>query len=70
MTDTLRGICKHGKVRFMCSTEPDILKHARKDISDMVLAGFTFDKVPVEVARQSDMNCVECDEQTKPLEKK
>jgi hypothetical protein len=66
----LRMICPHGKVRMLCSTRPDVLKGARREISEMMMAGFTSDRVPVEIARTSDMDCPECDAQWEAKKKK
>ena len=56
----VRGTCPHGKVLFLCTTDPVILKQCRKEISDMVSAGFTIDRCTVEEARKSDMFCDIC----------
>ena len=59
---TIRGICPHGKVRFMAVDEPKVIDaKVKRDIGKMVAAGFTMDRVTVEEARKSDMNCAECD---------
>lgn len=60
---TVRGICPHGKVRFMAVDSPEIIDaKVRRDIGQMVAAGFTIDRVTVEEARKSDMHCDACDE--------
>lgn len=66
---TVRGICPHGKVRFMAVDEPDIMKDCKKDIAVMVAEGFTIDRVTVEEARKSDMKCEPCDEARKSRKK-
>lgn len=59
---TIRGICPHGKVRFMAVDEPAIVTaKVRKEIGRMVAAGFTIDRVTVEESRKSDMHCEPCD---------
>lgn len=57
----LRMICPHGKVRMMCSTRPDVLKGAKREITEMMMEGFTSDRVTAEIARKSDMDCPDCD---------
>lgn len=59
---TIRGICPHGKVRFMAVDLPEIIDaKVRREIGQMVAAGFTIDRVTVEEARKSDMRCETCD---------
>lgn len=58
---TYRGICPHGKVRFMAVDEPDVMRAHANDIAAMLKAGFTIDRVTGEEARKSDMNCEPCD---------
>jgi hypothetical protein len=58
---TIRGICPHGKVRFMAVDEPNVIDaKTRREIGRMVAAGFTMDRVTVEEARKSDMHCEAC----------
>ena len=58
---TYRGICQHGKVRFMAVDEPDMAKENAHEVAKLIRAGFTIDRVTVEVARKSDMKCEACD---------
>ena len=59
---TVRGICPHGKVRFMAVDEPGVIDtKVRREIGEMVSAGFTIDRVTVEEARKSDFGCDACD---------
>jgi hypothetical protein len=59
---TIRGICPHGKVRFMAVDEPGLIDaEIKREIGAMVAAGFTIDRVTVEEARKSDLNCEPCD---------
>ena len=59
---TIRGICPHGKVRFMAVDEPKVIDaKVRREIGRMVAAGFTMDRVTVEEARKSDMHCDACE---------
>lgn len=58
---TIRGICPHGKVRFMAVDEPSVIDaEVKREIGSMVAAGFTIDRVTVEEARKSDMFCTDC----------
>ena len=60
---TVRGICPHGKVRFMAVDEPEVIDaKVKREIGDMVAAGYTIDRVTVEEARKSDMHCDTCDD--------
>jgi hypothetical protein len=56
-----RGICKHGKVRVMVVDCPEMKKEAAKTVADCIRRGLTVDRVTVEEARKSDMNCPDCD---------
>jgi hypothetical protein len=58
---TIRGICRHGKVRFMAVDEPRVIDaKVKREIGKMVAAGYTMDRVTVEEARKSDMHCQAC----------
>lgn len=62
MAMAIRGICPHGKVRFMAVDEPRVIDaKVKREIGQMVAAGFTMDRVTVEEARKSDMHCADCD---------
>jgi hypothetical protein len=56
-----RASCTHGKVRVLMVDEPQFAKDNAKEIASCIKGGLTIDRVTVEEARKSDMNCPECD---------
>lgn len=60
-----RGICEHGKVRVMIVDRPELAKLAAKEVALCIRRGLTVDRVTVEAARKSDMDCPQCDEKRK-----
>lgn len=62
-----RVLCEHGKVRAMM-TDPktgdhseEYLKDAPKELAKMAKWAHTIERVTIEEARQSDMECDVCD---------
>lgn len=60
-----RGICEHGKIRVLMADRPEWGKDTAKEVSMCIRRGLIIDRVTVEEARKSDMNCPECDEKFK-----
>lgn len=60
-----RGLCKHGKVRVMIVDSAEWVKETAREVADCIARGLTVDRVTVEEARKSDMDCPECEAQWK-----
>lgn len=57
-----RAVCQHGKTRALVVDRPDIMKDSAKDIAIWLRDGLHLERVTVEEARKSDMDCQPCDE--------
>ena len=56
-----RAMCEHGKVRWMCADHPRWAEITTAEVRYALARGLTVDRVTVEEARRSDMDCPECD---------
>lgn len=60
-----RGICEHGKVRVIIADRPEWARDTAKEVALCIRRGLTIDRVTVEDARKSEMNCPQCNEKRK-----
>jgi hypothetical protein len=57
-----RAVCQHGKTRALVVDEPQVMQDSAKDIALWLKDGLHLERVTIEEARKSDLDCEPCDE--------